>query len=363
MPIVYPPAPNTGDQFKYLGADYEYNGFGWDKQPNHILGGLKNKIINGNMARASLGTSFTSVASNAITLDRWVITQSAAAPDIDQVSLTPGESTAQHAIQIVVPANAGVNDRCIFRQRIESVTTLAGQDILFSFEAKADANKDIAVNFIQLFGAGGSAAVVDIAVTTISLTTTLTRYFVKASIPSISGKTIGSDQSDQLLVSFWLTGGSTYDVSTNTLGNQSGTFTITNVQVEKAAVRQFAPTEFEYRPVPLEQYLANYYAEVLSFNNGALVSIGQATTGSNGFADIGFSLKRVDVAASIISGGIDASNAGGVKIAIASPAFQATGRRTLQLSLNNGAGSGLVAGNATRISASGNLQIYLNAEL
>ena len=63
-------------------------------------------------------------------------------------------------------------------------------------------------------------------------------------IPSITGKTIGTDpNTSSLAVVFWLDAGSTFNARTNSLGQQSGTFDIAQVQLEAGSVA----TNFEYQ--------------------------------------------------------------------------------------------------------------------
>jgi hypothetical protein len=82
--------------------------------------------------------------------------------------------------------NAGVN------QPIEDVRTLAGQTATFSFYAKADTNRTVSAQFLQVFGSGGSATV-NVTASTISITNSWARYTYTVAIPSIAGKTIGTN--------------------------------------------------------------------------------------------------------------------------------------------------------------------------
>jgi hypothetical protein len=92
----------------------------------------------------------------------------------------------------------------------------------------------MAVEFLQSFGTGGSpsATVTAIGVTTCALTTAWQKFTIPVSIPSISGKTLGTNNDDFLGVMFWMDAGSSFNARTNSLGQQSGTFDIAQVQFE-----------------------------------------------------------------------------------------------------------------------------------
>jgi hypothetical protein len=144
-------------------------------------------------------------------------------------------------------------------QKIEGVSTLAGQTVTLSFWAKADSNKSIATEFVHNFGTGGSpsTAITGIQVVTHNLTASWQKFTATVAIPSISGKTIGSDNNDYISFAFWFDAGSDYNSRTNLLGQQSGTFDIAQVQLEEGTVA----TPFEHRPIGVELSLCQRYFE------------------------------------------------------------------------------------------------------
>jgi hypothetical protein len=152
---------------------------------------------------------------------------------------------------------AGASNYAFLQHRIESVRTFAGQEVTLSFWAKADASKNIAVEFVQVFGSGGSpsSAVQEIGVTKASLTTSWQKITVTATMPSIAGKTLGTDGNDSLRFAIWFDAGSDSNSRTDTLGQQSGIFDISEVQLEPGPVA----TQFERRPLATEQTLCERY--------------------------------------------------------------------------------------------------------
>jgi hypothetical protein len=87
----------------------------------------------------------------------------------------------------------GNNYRAIINN-MENVQTFAGQKVTVSFWAKADASRTLGATYLsQAFGTGGSSQV-DTAITlnSTSLTTSWQRFYGTVTLPSISGKTVGT---------------------------------------------------------------------------------------------------------------------------------------------------------------------------
>jgi len=220
--------------------------------------GYKNKIINGNFDIWQRGTS--NGMSGYYTADRWKSSNIGTTKIASQQSFTvgqtdvPGEPT--YFMRHVVTSSAGAGNYSINHQMIENVRTLAGKTVTFSFYAKADSSKNIAIEFYQEFGSGGSpSTAVTAFVTTCALTSSWKKFIVTGSIPSISGKTLGSNNDHTLRAYFWFDAGSTYNSRTNSLGQQSGTFDIAQVQLEEGPVA----TAFEQRHIGQELELCRRY--------------------------------------------------------------------------------------------------------
>ena len=229
-----------------------FNGFGGS--------GFKNYIINGNFDVWQRGTSQTSNGYGSD--DRWYNDNAGSTKTHSRVACTDTERAlfnASYFSRTVVTSIGSVGSSCLKDQRIENVTRLAGKTITVSFWAKADSNKNIALEFMQVFGTGGSpsTAINTIGVTTVSLTTTWQKKTVTLTLPSLIGKTLGADgvHTSSTLFRFWFEAGSNYNSRTNSLGNQSGTFDIAQVQLEEGS----EATPFENRPYGLELSLCQRY--------------------------------------------------------------------------------------------------------
>jgi hypothetical protein len=228
----------------------------------HSLLGRKNAIINGNFDVWQRGTSQTT--SGYGSADRWGSYIGTTTQSVTQQTFTLGQTDVpnnpKYFYQNVVTTGSTSASYSQLSQRFEGVSTFAGETVTLSFYAKADSSKNIAIEFYQYFGSGGSPSspVNAIEVTTVALTGSWAKYTVTADIPSISGKTLGTDGNDWFGLVIWLDAGSDWNARTNSLGNQSGTFDIAQVQLEKGSVA----TEFERRTYGEELALCQRYYEV-----------------------------------------------------------------------------------------------------
>ena len=234
---------------------------------NGPLAGMRNAIINGNFDIWQRGTSFTGGYGS----DRWAtnVNGSTAVTSRQAFILgqtdVPGEPTYFSRTVVTSVANAANYVQLV--QLIEDVRTFANQQITVSFWAKADASRPISVQMGQRFGSGGSPsdnAYFGITKTTIG--TSWQKIAITATVPSISGETLGTDNNSSLGFDIWFDAGSDFNSRTDTLGQQSGTFDIAQVQVEPGPVA----TPFERRPIGTELSLCQRYFQILPAMQGAM---------------------------------------------------------------------------------------------
>jgi len=167
----------------------------WDGARWTSAGGVSsgNAIINGAFDIWQRGTSFSQA--NSYTADRWQQSTDKTAT-ISRQTFTPGAAPMagyEGAFFLRHAASAGGSFQVV-QQRIEDVRTFAGETVTLSYWAKADAAVNNVVIMEQDFGSGGSSAVSTSSVTH-ALTTSWARYTATFSVPSISGKTIGTSSS------------------------------------------------------------------------------------------------------------------------------------------------------------------------
>jgi hypothetical protein len=241
---------------------------------------FRNKLINGGFDIWQRGTSQTSDGFGSD--DRWFNGNSGTTKTASRQTFTVGQTDVpgnpKYFSRTVVTSVAGSSNYCFKRQGVEGVATLSGQTATLSFWAKADASKNMAIEFRQSFGTGGSPSADVTTVATVSLTASWARYSVTVNIPSISGKILGTDNNDNLQIWLWFDAGSSFNSRTNSLGQQSGTFDIANVQLEAGSIA----TPFEQRPIGTELALCQRYYWRASFigpNDKMLgFGLGQSTT-------------------------------------------------------------------------------------
>ena len=221
---------------------------------------FRNKIINGNFDVWQRGTSQTS--SGYGSADRWFLAHSGSSKTASQQSFTVGQTEVpnnpKYYLSQTVTSVTGAANYVVYFYRIEGVRTLAGKTATLSFYAKADTNKNIVTEGFQWFGAGGSpSSFTNFSPVTHNLTASWQKFTTTISIPSISGKTLGTNGGDYLQILFWFDAGTNWDSRTNSLGQQSGTFDIAQVQLEEGTVA----TPFEHRPIGVELSLCQRYCQ------------------------------------------------------------------------------------------------------
>lgn len=248
------------------------------------LAGFRNKFINGSFNIWQRGTSLAAGTGTRYLADRWanvsVGTTNAPARQSFALGQTDVPDEPAYFHRVVVATAAGAANLCQLVHRIEGVRTLAGQTAMLSFYAKADAAKDIAIELLQVFGTGGapSASVTAIGVTTVSLTTDWQKFSVPVTIPSIAGKTLGTDLNDYLAVNFWMDAGSDFNARTDSLGQQSGTFDYALAQIEVGT----QATPFESLPFGTELDMCQRFFEK-SFLYDVAPASNAGTSGVTGY--------------------------------------------------------------------------------
>ena len=242
----------------------------------------KNKIINGDFGIWQRGTSLSGAGYLA---DRFQGVVTTTTITQSQQTFTPGTAPVagyegNFFYRAVTTSGATAGSRALVQQPIEDVRTFAGQTVTVSFWAKAaSGTPKIGVELAQVFGSGGSSAVTAIGATAVTISTSWARYTVTASVPSISGKTIGTGSSLNLVL--WIDAGSDFATRASSIGNQSGTFDIWGLQVEAGSTA----TPFTTATGTIQGELAacqRYYwrsggtasNQTLSLSNGAYSTTG-----------------------------------------------------------------------------------------
>jgi hypothetical protein len=200
----------------------------------------KNKIINGDFSINQRAFT-TATTDSAYLADRFAFSSDAAngTKVCTYSTFTPGSAPvagyeASNYLTVQTSGQSGAATYSYIQYNAEDVRTLAGQTVTMSFWAKAaTGTPKISLENRQNFGSGGSTAV-NTNLGVVTLSTTWARYSVTATVPSVSGKTIGTGSYSRFTM--WVSAGTDYAARTNSIGIQSNTFDIWGVQVEAGSV-------------------------------------------------------------------------------------------------------------------------------
>jgi len=218
-----------------------------------------NVLINGDFRIAQRGSSAFTASGH--TFDRWLL-YTGGGSNVVSVSRTAfalGQTAVSGEPQYYVTMDrtgTGSGGDAFFSQKIEGVRTLAGQTCTVSYWAKASipvTQGNFKVLTVQDFGSGGMPSSNNSqSFDSPALSTAWQRFTSTISLSSISGKTLGSDSNDCLLLRF-------------SLKNEAGSAAVSlaNVKLEPGDIAG------EYRPRPIGEELAlcqRYYWKTFPYD-------------------------------------------------------------------------------------------------
>jgi hypothetical protein len=213
------------------------------QQTNNFFAG-KNKIINGDFGINQRNFTSNTVAAT-FNYDRWLQNNGGGSGTLTVTpqTFTPGTAPVAgyegtNFVQCVTASGASTNTYAIYFQRVEDVRTFAGQTATVSFWAKANTGTPkVAFEVEQVFGTGGSpSANTATSAGAVTISTSWARYSLTVAIPSISGKTIGTNNNSNLSANIWLSAGSDFASRASSIGLQNNTFQIWGVQLEAGSI-------------------------------------------------------------------------------------------------------------------------------
>ena len=185
---------------------------------------VENRIINGAFDFWQRGTSFTGAGYGA---DRWRNNTSGGTVIQSQQAFTLGDTLGSNSptfyLQQTVSGQTLTSEFALIQQRIESVRSYAGQTItILGWARRSSGTGNMAIDVLQNFGTGGSPST---AVTgtgqTVTLTSSWAAFAITIAVPSISGKTLGTNNDDYFAINFWTSAGSDFNARANSLGIQT----------------------------------------------------------------------------------------------------------------------------------------------
>lgn len=310
---------------------------------NASMGLNRNAIINGNFDIWQRGTNFTNVSSTpAYSADRWMFRC-----DTLSQQATNGSEPFNARYYARLSYDGVANLTPFIGQSIEDVRTLAGKSVTLSFWAKSSSPlilEHVALN--QVFGTGGSTTVTVAQSLTID-SATWKKYTLTFALPSISGKTIGTNSMLQLIIRF----------------KQNIAMTVDIAQVQLNEGDTALP--FQPRHFAIELALCQRYFNKVGFSTHTAFAVGQCLTTTVAFVNYFPPVEMRTIPTLITGGSLALSSANNTPIPVTSLSLSANNSAPNVYTLSVNVASGLVAGNATRLMANNDANAYIafDAEL
>lgn len=250
----------------------------------------ENRIINGAFDFWQRGTSSTS--NGYVAADRWfnnlnggIVTQSR---QFFALGDTLGKNIPTYFLRQSVSGQSLSNHYGLTMQRVESVRSFAGQTItILGWARRSSGSGNMVVEAGQNFGTGGSPSsqVNNLGNTTISLTGFFEPFAVTIAVPSITGKTLGTNGNDYFEVNFWASAGSSFNARTNSLGIQTIGVDLWGIHIKRGthttdAVNLYKAPELGPELARCQRYYEN---AVISAGVSSVYQIANFTLGATRF--------------------------------------------------------------------------------
>ncbi len=280
----------------------------------------------------------------------------------------PCRETPRRFSRSVIASSAGAGNYARKTQRIEGVNSHQGQQITVTAYGEADATRNIALSIVQYFGTGGSpSSAVTTPVSLKSVTTIFGRVDWVLTVPSIAGKTLGTNGDDYLEIRLWWDAGSSSATEASALGQQSGTFDVSRISVRRGD-RSKEDDPFAGRPAALEQALAARYLPAVFGGNASFefVTVGTCRATTQGHLVLPYRAKAratPSLRYSALGDWALVNGTGGVAGAATAMSLDQPGLASSGILVT--VASGLTVGQATELVADGttNARLFLECEL
>lgn len=251
------------------------------------VSGFRNRVDNGRFDLWDFGTSFGSLTSGQIVANRWRagFDGSGITQNLSRQSTTDPELLDRGIKYYLRWAKSVAGSGATFRQlylRMPDVRMLSGRTITIGLRARADAARVLLALATQNFGTGGSpSTLVNTTIGSWTLSTSWQVWTASVALPSVSGKTFGSNNDDYLQLTF------------NLVLNAADTLDITDIVVQEGLA--VADKMFERRPVSLERLLCLHHREpmplsllCIPYSTTAVKVIGRSAVPMNRTPIVGF---------------------------------------------------------------------------
>lgn len=203
-----------------------YDGTAWI--PRIPVDSEEDRIINGGFDVWQRGLSST--ASGYAAADRWPNDYAGGTVTQSRQAFTLGDTLGVNSPQFFL--RQGVTGQTLaahyarIQHRIEGVRSYAGQTItVLGWAKRASGTGNMALEGFQIFGTGGTPSANTptsiVGTPTITLGTSWTPFAVTMTVPSVSTKTIGTNNDDYFALNFFTSAGTDFAARTNSLGLQT----------------------------------------------------------------------------------------------------------------------------------------------
>jgi hypothetical protein len=222
------------------GASYQWDGVKWDAS-SAITGAAANNVgrnllHNGlfNIAQRGDGPLTT----NGFAADRWAFYRDtdtgAITRNVTALGGIAGDESSAYYMLVDFTGSVVASGLSALYQSIEDVRRLAGKTVTVSFYALCWAgNIKLGVSFDQNFGTGGSpSAIVSTAGQSITLNQAWQRYSLTFNIPSVIGKTLGTNNNHFTIMDFFFSAGANNAIRSGNVGVQTGKVQLWGMQLE-----------------------------------------------------------------------------------------------------------------------------------
>ncbi len=218
----------------------------------------RNRLINGNFDFWQRATTGTIQGGEIYVADRWTVAALGCTHTANRGANLPAGGAAPESRRFLnsVVSKTSAGSSAYVAQKVESAVTLSDGEVTVSGFAYGPPGKRIGVRLIQHFGTGGSpSAAVSVELGTVAVTAASWTYFqLSARLPSVKGKTLGSNADSDFL---WLVVDLCADAYGGVISGQSGEFGIAMMQLERGN----RATAFDLRPLAHELQLCQRYYE------------------------------------------------------------------------------------------------------
>lgn len=174
----------------------------------------ENRIINGAFDFWQRGTSTSTT--NTFGADRWAHLFSGGAATQSRQSFsigdTLGTSNPTYFMRQSVTGQSAAGNYANVTQRIEGVATYAGQTItVLGWARRSSGTGNMSIDTFQYFGTGGSpSATTSQTAQVVTLSGSWSPFAATFSLPTVSGKTLGTNLNDFLGIRIWSSAGTSF---------------------------------------------------------------------------------------------------------------------------------------------------------